>query len=95
MLEDGKKFDSSRDRNKPFKFVMGKQEVIRGWEEGVAQVPAASPRAACSFFYLATPFRAFRPLRHGRRGREYHHLLRLPPARWQERSLRNTYGTRR
>ncbi|KAJ8777073.1 hypothetical protein J1605_014853 [Eschrichtius robustus] len=38
MPEDGKKLDSSWDRNKPFKFVLGKQEVIRGWEEGVAQM---------------------------------------------------------
>ncbi|XP_012303621.1 peptidyl-prolyl cis-trans isomerase FKBP1A-like isoform X1 [Aotus nancymaae] len=38
MLEDGKKFDSSWDRNKPFKFMLGKQEVMRGWEEGVAQM---------------------------------------------------------
>uniref|UniRef100_A0A8C5MKM3 peptidylprolyl isomerase n=1 Tax=Leptobrachium leishanense TaxID=445787 RepID=A0A8C5MKM3_9ANUR len=37
-LENGKKFDSSRDRGRPFKFCMGKHEVIRGWEEGVAQM---------------------------------------------------------
>lgn len=40
-LTDGRKFDSSRDRDKPFKFKIGKQEVIRGWEEGVVQVCAA------------------------------------------------------
>ncbi|KAM7405107.1 hypothetical protein PAMP_012392 [Pampus punctatissimus] len=37
-LVDGKVFDSSRSRGKPFKFKIGHQEVIRGWEEGVAQM---------------------------------------------------------
>lgn len=37
-LTNGKKFDSSRDRGKPFRFKIGRGEVIRGWDEGVARM---------------------------------------------------------
>lgn len=43
-LEDGTKFDSSRDRNQTFSFPLGRRQVIDGWDLGVAGMRVGGKR---------------------------------------------------
>mmetsp|Transcript_24873 Transcript_24873/g.36797 ORF Transcript_24873/g.36797 Transcript_24873/m.36797 type:complete len:109 (-) Transcript_24873:123-449(-) len=38
LKDNGEKFDASSDRGRPFKFKIGVGQVIKGWDEGVAQM---------------------------------------------------------
>jgi peptidylprolyl isomerase len=43
-LTNGKKFDSSVGSGKPFEFMLGASQVIKGWDEGVAGMKVGGQR---------------------------------------------------
>jgi FKBP-type peptidyl-prolyl cis-trans isomerase len=43
-MQRGRKFDSSKDRNDPFKFDLGEGMVIAGWDEGVQGMQVGGKR---------------------------------------------------
>ena len=61
-LLDGQKFDSSRDRNRPFEFSLGAGQVIKGWDMGVAGMRVGGRRRLVISSDLAYGARGFPPV---------------------------------
>src|SRR3954470_3352695 len=43
-LTDGTKFDSSYDRGEPYDLIIGKGDVIKGWDEGIIGMKVGEKR---------------------------------------------------
>lgn len=52
-FDDGKVFDSSREKGRPFNFVLGKGQVIAGWDQGVKGMKKGEVRRLSIPHYLA------------------------------------------
>jgi FKBP-type peptidyl-prolyl cis-trans isomerase len=61
-LTNGQKFDSSRDRGKPFGFKLGAGQVIAGWDQGVAGMKVGQVRKLTIPPELAYGDRGFPPV---------------------------------
>ena len=44
FLTDASQFDSSHDKGSPFRFTLGQNQVIKGWEEGVLGMKVGTKR---------------------------------------------------
>lgn len=61
-LTNGQKFDSSRDRGRPFQFNLGRGEVIKGWDQGVVGMKIGGKRKLTIPADLAYGARGFPPV---------------------------------
>lgn len=52
-FKDGKHFESSRESNVPFEFTVGKNAVIKGWDEGVRSMSIGGIRKLIIPYQLA------------------------------------------
>src|ERR1700691_4577059 len=62
LNSNGNKVDSSRDRGRPFSFTLGKGDVIKGWDQGVAGMKIGEKRKLTIESELAYGSRRFPPV---------------------------------